>query len=194
MVAGTAHGGQSKSVGQIFLRQESNGLHWTVARDPTPSTDLAEDVATLANKADQHELVFQAHPHLHKFLWAALEATSNRTIKRDLKRQPFRRYNGIIGKRVRDVADKLEATAQQDVWHHSVMRQTPKHIWRAGNALSGYQVWVVFRHATKCRGCNETYTHIFWKCDVSEHKLAGPNSPNTGHESSGRHNTSSNSR
>ncbi|KAF1793769.1 hypothetical protein JG687_00017080 [Phytophthora cactorum] len=130
-VAGTAHDGQSNPVGRIFLRQESNGLHWAVARDQTPSANLAEDVATLVNKADQHELIFQAHPHLHKFPWTAMEATSNRAIQRDLKRKPFRWYKGIIGKMVGDIADKLEAMVQHNAWHHSAMQQTPKHLWRA---------------------------------------------------------------
>ncbi|KAG2867378.1 hypothetical protein PC110_g21305 [Phytophthora cactorum] len=135
-VAGTAHDGQSNPVGRIFLRQESNGLHWAVARDQTPSANLAEDVATLVNKADQHELIFQAHPHLHKFPWTAMEATSNRAIQRDLKRKPFRWYKGIIGKMVGDIADKLEAMVQHNAWHHSAMQQTPKHLWRAVTNIS----------------------------------------------------------
>jgi len=88
---------------------------------------------------------------------------------------------------VRAQVARLETAAAFSIWQQAAMSQTPKQLWRHGQALTEYQVWVGYRIATRqlnlyhedrgrdnscrklqsCQGVKETPEHIFWACPTA---------------------------
>ena len=186
-VRGVARAPPGMSSRGIMLKQEANGINWTVDDSDIPP-EYGHDMAVLRSSQKSLGLVLEAHPSIHSFPWDAPQNVSNRHVLRYLKRQPYCKAKTGLGLALEGILQKLQTYAARGDWHSAVLHQTPKQLWSHKNAITEYQVWVYYRlvlhqlnlffpgreldnscrRLPVCAGHKETLEHIFWTCPVAQ--------------------------
>ena len=87
-------------------------MHW---RCPGPAIKLSAGLPggkqTLQQELWENSLAFEAHPLLHRFLWAVPDTTPNRPMTAALQRQAFCFFKKELVRLLDDFTDMMEARA-----------------------------------------------------------------------------------
>uniref|UniRef100_A0AAV1V9I2 Uncharacterized protein n=1 Tax=Peronospora matthiolae TaxID=2874970 RepID=A0AAV1V9I2_9STRA len=157
MDAGTVHGVSTLSTGltqgTIVLHRQPDGFHWTIAETSVTYSDGWSDIKVLHQAQRDNGLVVAAHPAIHGFPWVVPDAISSRQALRHLKRQPYQRVKGDLGKGLNGVLLRLQQSAERNERYCAARNQTPRELWRHRNAITEYQVWVYYRMALHQLNC-----------------------------------------
>ena len=107
----------------------------------------------------------------------------NHRIFTYLKRQVFQETKRQLAAPLRQVIDRLLTKSQNTRWQRTALDVSPSQLWGHGHAVTEYQLWTRYRHATgqlnfwypdrppdgscpysECAGHKETQEHLFWAC------------------------------
>ena len=99
-----------------------------------------------------------------------------------LKRQVFQVTKRQLVAPLKQVIDRLLTKSQNTRWQRTALDVSPSQLWCHGHAVTEYQLWTRYRHATgqlnfwypdrpldgfcpypEC-GHKETQEHCFWEC------------------------------
>ena len=103
----------------IMLKQEADGIHWTVHDSNIMLPEYEHEVAVLRSSQRSLGLVLDAHPSIHSFPWDAPPTVANRSVGhptescvlRYLKRQPYCKAMTGLGKALEGLLEKLHICA-----------------------------------------------------------------------------------
>ena len=91
----------------IALEKDSNGIHWSISADHIEYQQTAVDCHRLRKDQCAEGNVFYVNPLIHGFPWSEPDIIANKHVLLALKKQPFRRYNGLDGALVQTVKTLL---------------------------------------------------------------------------------------
>ena len=188
VIAGRPLGVTGAFTQTITLIQGTDGMHWRCGGlIPELANGSPADRQAFSQELQEHGLVFEAHPQLHRFPWAVPDPTPNRFVQAALKQQAFRYHKKVLARPLGIFLDRLEERSGRDEWQRAALSQTPQQVWDHSQGLTAYQVWTGYRVATRqlnlhhagrltnnncrkqpgCPGGVETLAHLFWDCSYA---------------------------
>lgn len=166
------------------LTQCHDGITWVFDGAPPLVKGKSQELTQKAeSKLSRHGVVFFSNPQIHHYPWSAPPTVPNHRLFTFLKKQAFQATKRGLAAPLKQVIDRLATKSQNTRWQCTALNVTPAQLWDHGHAVTEYQLWTRYRHATgqlnfyyqnrppdgsctylECVGQKETQEHLFWGC------------------------------
>ena len=131
-----------------MLTQCQNGITWAFDGELPLIKGKSQELTQLT-RGIRNGVVFFSNPQVqHYYQWSVPSTVPNHRIFTFLKRQVFQETKRQLAAPLKQVIDRLLTKSQNTRWQRTALDVSPSQLWSHGHAVTEYQLWTRYRHAT----------------------------------------------